>query len=153
MKLVTNRGITWVEYIAPPKPDDPTDEMILIPEKEGIPVVVVQYENGMTDYLYRVTWDLDAAARYIATITQWQFSQEAADEDFLGLPMAARPDLHFWIPRQTLMQLQHIRTETIVSPKAQPQAGGKRIAVPMGNGIVEIPVHGQGKRFTPHSKR
>jgi hypothetical protein len=139
MILQHDRGVSWIEYIAPPKPDDPTDEMILIPEKEGYAVAVLQYENGMTDYLFRENWDLDAGARYISAIQNWLESYP--NEIFLGLPYASRRDISIWIPRATLLTLQHFRVDVVISPKAVPQSGGKTILVPQFH-----PNHGPGKR-------
>ena len=94
-----DRGITWVEYVAPPKPEPViTDgKVIEIPEQEGTPTVVLTYENGMTTYLYREMWDWDAPARYVAAITEWNTSPNSMNEWCIGLPLAQYKGEYIWV--------------------------------------------------------
>jgi hypothetical protein len=138
-------GMTVVGYAAPPEPETAEgDGVIEIPEEEGTPVTVLTVENGMTVYLHRERWDAAAADHYATAIDSWL---NASDENFLGLPGAQHPDEWVWVSRHTLLTCMHLHDAVVMSPLAvQKQRGGKRIIVPMGDGQIEMPGHGPGKR-------
>lgn len=147
MKLHHDRGITWVEYITPPKPEPVEgDNVIEIPEKEGTPVVIITHENGMTNYLFRESWDYDAAARYVAAIQEWAYGGVYMQEIFIGLPLSINRDESIWFSRLTLEKTLNIHNNVVTSPLAVHESRGKSIVVPMGEGTVKIPIHGDGKR-------
>jgi hypothetical protein len=148
MILQHDRGISWVEYVAPPKPEQEIidGKVIEIPEQEGTPTVVLTYENGMTIYLRREMWDWDAPGRYVAAITEWM--QKSLDGEWaIGLPLAQYIGEYAWVAAETLHRTLNLHANVNMSPlAASKQRGGSRIIVPMGDGISEIPVHGRGKR-------
>jgi hypothetical protein len=138
-------GMTVVEYVAPPPPPVPEgDKVIEIPEQEGTPVTVLTVENGMTIYLHRERHDVTAADHYAKAVGDWL--NLGAPGGFIGLPSAQNPDAWCWISEHTCRTCMHFHDATVLSPLAVQKRAGQRIIVPMGDGQIEIPGHGPGKR-------
>lgn len=107
-------------------------KVIDIPEKEGTPVTVLTYRNGMTFYVHRDGRDWDACRR----LTEWLEEQLHKDVAFVSLPASSMPELgNVSIPIQTIQELLNIHDEVVKSPLAVPSGQGRRFAV-----------HGPGKR-------
>jgi hypothetical protein len=132
-------------YVAPPKPELPEgDNVIVVPEEEGTPVTVWTHANGMTTYLHRERHDYHAAERMIAAIQDWLDSDR---DEFIGLPNSQFPDFPVWASRDSLTKgTLHFHDATVHSPIAVERQSGKHIIVPMGDGQIRLPKHGPGKR-------
>jgi hypothetical protein len=116
--------------------------VIFIPEKEGTPVTVLTYSNGMTFYMKREAWDWDAARRVTEAIEDFLYGMEG----FMAFPPSSMPDLgHVPIPRKTLETLLNIHDEVVQSPLAIRHRYGQRVIVAQPGDKV-IQGHGPGKR-------
>ena len=145
-------GMTVVEYVAPPKPEEKRSgndrrstlrgskafrgvnlrkeqrrHTIEVPEKEGTPVTTLTVENGMTIHLHREAHDLAAADHYALAIGQWL---DETGEAFLGLPSSRHPEMWTWVSRHTLHHCMHLHDQTVISPTAGRQMAGQKIVVP-----------------------
>ena len=136
--------MTIIEYVEPPVPEIPEGPVIEIPEEEGTPVTIFTHDNGMTSYLHRARHDWHAADQYAEKIQNWLMRTH---EEFIGLPSSQHPTECTWFTRHTIRNGFHLHDAVSPSPIAVRKAGRQRqIVVPMGDGVVQIPQHGPGKR-------